>query len=113
MSRVDPTLTADRIKRAVAQHYSVPVAWMDNRDRRGDITLARMVAMYLCRALLPSEHSLNGFQRIAGKFDRKDHTTVIHAVREVESRIANDPETARAVRHLKTALAEQAGRWAA
>jgi chromosomal replication initiator protein len=55
--------------------------------------------MYLAAKL-----TLQSLPAIGRRFGNRDHTTVIHAIRAVEHRIATDPETARAVRHLTAVL---------
>lgn len=77
-----------RIQYAVADHYGV--RWFDFMSDRRDLATAhpRQVAMYLCREL--TRHSL---PRIAERF-RRDHTTVLHAVRAVKRRMLADNQLA-------------------
>jgi len=54
--------------------------------RRGAVVEARQLAMYLSRQLT----SLS-LPQIARAFKRRDHTTVMHALKRVESRLQTDP----------------------
>lgn len=78
-------VTVNMIQEAVASHYDVKVADMTSRRRPEHIAFARQVAMFLSRELTPL--SLNA---IGDQF-RRDHGTVLHACRQVRSRMEVDP----------------------
>jgi chromosomal replication initiator protein len=89
------------IQQAVAQEYSLPVAWLSLPDGIGVRTYARprQVAMYLCRRLRQTKAHAGSklgpmsYPEIGRKFGR-DHTTVIHACRQIERMILVDANTA-------------------
>ena len=56
-----------------------------SKSRTANIVVARHVAMYLCR-----EITNNSLIFIGRHFGRRDHSTVIHACKMVEDKIAND-----------------------
>ena len=58
-----------------------------SNDRHHMPTLARHVAMYLCRKLTTA--SLSDIKRA---FNCKDHTTVLHAVERIEFMRKKDPK---------------------
>jgi hypothetical protein len=70
----------DRLKRAVADHYGLPHRIMTGSRGVRDITEKRQVAMFLARSVIQSS-----YPDIAQCFGGKDHTTVLHACRAVES----------------------------
>jgi chromosomal replication initiator protein len=72
--------------------------WSARRDR--GVARPRQVAMYLARELTPM--SLPCIGRLFGK---RDHTTVIHAIKTVERLIATDTEFAADVAVLREELA--------
>ena len=72
--------------RAVSTRTRVPSADILGRDRRPLIAAARHEAIWRVRRV--TGWSL---PRLGRFFDR-DHTTVLHSVREMEKRSANDPE---------------------
>ena len=53
--------------------------------RTADLALARQVAMYLAR-----NRTGESLQQIGYAFNKKDHTTVIHACKKVEELLKND-----------------------
>lgn len=79
-------ISPDTVQRAVAKTFGVSVEEIRDNSRRKDLTNARHVAMYLCRELTP--YSGVG---IGKAFGGRDHATVIHACKKVESRMNEDP----------------------
>lgn len=79
-------ITPDTVQRAVAKAFGVSADEIQNDSRRKDLVAARHVAMYLCRELTP----YSGVA-IGKAFGGRDHATVIHACKKVESRMNEDP----------------------
>ena len=92
-------LTLDEIQRKVAEHFKVSPADILSPRRDRDIARPRQVAMYLAKQL-----TTRSLPEIGRKFNR-DHTTVIHAVRTIETLVARDNAMARDVDALKKSLA--------
>lgn len=92
----DRKVTIDEIIRKVTDHYGVNLTDMLSARRTRSIARPRQVAMFLAKKL--TSKSLPEIGRCFGK---RDHTTVIHAVKKIEelqsidSRIANDVEVLR------------------
>jgi len=80
-------ITIETIQKKVVDYYHLRMADMLSRRRPANIAFPRQVAMYLSRIL--TEHSL---QEIGGAFGGRDHGTVIHAVKKVESRMENSQD---------------------
>lgn len=72
-----PTVAA--IQLAVADHYGLPLSAMANNCRIRRVARPRQVAMYLSRKMGP-----RSLPEIGHLFGGRDHTTVLHAVRQVE-----------------------------
>lgn len=72
----------DVIERVVAAHYGIESGKLRG-SRRGQRTIAnaRMLAMWLCRM-----HSRASYVELGKHFSR-DHTTAMHACRQVERRL--------------------------
>lgn len=87
------------IKREVALFFRIPVAEMVSQRRSRDVARPRQVAMYLAKQLTP--RSLPNIGRL---FGNRDHTTVIHAIRQIERLILADSSMADAVRELDARL---------
>lgn len=75
------------IQRAVCNHFRLTSADLLSKDRHKSVAFARQVAMYLCRQRLKSS-----FPELGRAFGNRDHTTVMSAVRRVESLRKRDPQ---------------------
>lgn len=75
------------IQRVVCNHFRVTNAELMSKDRHKSVAFARQVAMYLCRQRLKSS-----FPELGRAFGNRDHTTVMSAVRRVESLRKRDPQ---------------------
>ncbi len=73
-------VTIEDILKTVTSHYNVRLADLQSKKRSRSIALPRQICMYLARTL--TRHSL---EEIGGYFGGRDHTTVLHANRTVES----------------------------
>lgn len=79
-------VTRDDVIRAVTHHFSIGRRELAGRSRTKDIVLPRQVAMYLLRA--ETDASLVD---IGGELGGRDHTTVLHGIRQVERSLEADP----------------------
>lgn len=91
--------TIDEIQRLVCEHYELRMADLLSARRSRAIARPRQAAMYLSKILTTAS-----LPEIGKKFGGRDHTTVIHAVRKIESLIAEDETIAADVAKLKRAL---------
>lgn len=80
-------VTIDEIQKKVASRYNIKVSDMSSSSRAREIARPRQLAMYLAKILTPKS-----LAEIGKKFGKKDHTTVIHAVKKVEELCENDQE---------------------
>ena len=80
-------MSVSDIQRAVCNHFRVTNADLLSKDRHKSVAFARQVAMYLCRQRLKSS-----FPELGRAFGNRDHTTVMSAVRRVESLRKRDPQ---------------------
>ncbi len=104
---VAPAATAsfDRIVQAVADRFGLRPADLASKRRHAEIVQARGLALLLGRRL--TGHSLDA---LGGMVGGRDHTTVLHALRTTEARVAADPELLRAVNELTRAVLAAGGR---
>ena len=77
----------DNIQKTVADYYKIKVAELFSKKRTRAIARPRQVAMWLCREV--TSHS---FPEIGDAFGGRDHTTVIHAVKTIDSLRSKDNE---------------------
>src|SRR5262245_29470879 len=88
-----------RIQEAVAARLGLRLDQLLSASRTATVAAARQLAMYLTREL--TDLSLPA---IADAFNRRDHTTVLHAIRKVESRALRDPALSRTLEQLSGEL---------
>ena len=81
------TITVEDIQRLVSDHYKVRVADLKSPNRSKPLVVARQVAMFLIKKNLDKS-----LVEIGRYFGGKDHTTVINALRRVESQLTKDSD---------------------
>ncbi len=79
-------LTIDQIVEAVTGHYNVKVTELQSKRRNKTLALPRQVCMFLARQL--TRWSL---EEIGGYFGGRDHSTVLHAIKTIQSGVHEDP----------------------
>jgi chromosomal replication initiator protein len=89
------------IQRIVARQYNVSRADLLSSRRTANVVRPRQVAMYLAKAL-----TLRSLPEIGRRFGGRDHTTVLHAVRKIESLVSTDNTLADEIELLKRQLQE-------
>jgi chromosomal replication initiator protein len=80
-------ISIDEIQTKVSDHYRIRKAEMTSARRAREVARPRQVAMYLAKQM--TQRSL---PEIGRRFGGRDHTTVIHAVRQIEKLRAQDAE---------------------
>ena len=81
----DPSVSVERIQQTVSHRFGVDVSDLTSRRRDRQISFPRQIAMYLSRTVGQAS-----FPRIAEKFGGRDNSTVMYAVRTIESRRSED-----------------------
>jgi len=94
--RAPKRVTVELVQQAVANHYQVALDSMKSSGRSRNITLPRQIAMYLSREL--TNLSLPDIGR---NFGGRDHTTVLHACKKVESIQARDLTFKESIIHIR------------
>ncbi|WP_375333189.1 MULTISPECIES: chromosomal replication initiator protein DnaA [unclassified Candidatus Tisiphia] len=80
-------ITIEDIQRKVADRYNIKFSDMSSPRRIRSIARPRQVAMYLSKTLTPKS-----LTDIGKKFGKKDHTTIMHAIKKVEELCEIDAE---------------------
>ena len=86
------------IVRAVSNEIKIDEKSIIYRDKRYDIVLARYFIFWLCRRAGYS------YPEIGRRMDGRDHTTILHGVRQFEKHLAEDGQYAAAARRLYSEL---------
>jgi len=76
----DKLISMDNIMKTVAEYYKIKVSEILSKRRNRSIARPRQLAMALCKEL--TNHSL---PEIGDAFGGRDHTTVLHACRQIKS----------------------------
>ncbi len=71
-------VSIEDIQEAVGSKYHLKIADLKSRRRSKTLVHPRQIAMYLCRELTDAS-----FPEIGRQFGGKDHTTIIHACRQI------------------------------
>ncbi len=91
------------IQKIVARHYNVSRTELLSNRRTRTIVKPRQVAMYLSKVLTP-----RSLPEIGRRFGGRDHTTVLHAVRKIESEFDGDNSLSQEIELLKRLIQDQA-----
>ena len=91
----------EEIQRIVARQYNVSRADLLSSRRTANVVRPRQIAMFLAKTL-----TLRSLPEIGRRFGGRDHTTVLHAVRKIESLVGNDNVLAEEIELLKRLLQE-------
>ena len=73
-------ISIDKIIEKVSDYFKVPVNNIREKNRRKEVALCRQVAMYISKKV--TNHSL---KTIGLNFGGRDHSTVIHAINNIEN----------------------------
>ncbi|MCL5777675.1 chromosomal replication initiator protein DnaA [Limibaculum sp. FT325] len=92
-------VTIDEIKRRVADHYNLRLSDLVSARRARAVARPRQVAMYLAKTL-----TSKSLPEIGRGFGGRDHTTVIHAVKKIESLRESDGQLSEDVELLRRML---------
>ena len=78
-------ISIEFIQKQVCSYFNINISEMGSPRRSINIARPRQIAMYLCK-----EITSFSYPEIGRVFGGKDHTTVIHAVKKIESLSKND-----------------------
>ena len=95
-------VTIESIQKRVAEHFHIKVSDMTSPRRARAVARPRQVAMHLAKKL-----TSRSLPEIGRHFGNRDHTTVLHAVRRIESLIESDMALAEDLRLLEASLTDR------
>ncbi len=99
ISAREKTISVDCIQKKVSSYYNLSLSDMASTRRSINVARPRQIAMFLCKDL-----TSYSYPEIGKAFGGKDHTTVIHAVKKIESIIEIDHKLKKQVFELKEAI---------
>ena len=80
----EEVISNDYIQEIVSNYFNIEKKDLKSSKRSNDVTYPRQIAMYLCRSVANSP-----LKQIGLDFGKRDHTTVMHAVKKIEADIKN------------------------
>ena len=94
--------TIQTIIDAVTRYYDIKLTDLLSKRRHKSIALPRQVCMWLAR-----RHTRYSLEEIGGYFGGRDHTTVMHAVRQINTKREHDPTIASDVERIERGLLDE------
>ncbi len=85
LERHRAAVSVEVIQQAVSHRFGLKVSDLVSRRRGKQISFPRQIAMYLSRTVAQAS-----YPRIAEKFGKRDHTTIMYAVKTIEDRRSAD-----------------------
>ncbi len=95
----EKVISADYIQEVVAKYYNIDKKDLVSTKKSNDIVYPRQIAMYLCRSI-----GQMSFPKIAEEFNKKDHTTIMHAYKKIEKDIKDNSNTKMIVESVKNII---------
>lgn len=87
------------ILRVISRHYGVSKGDLLSQRRHRSVVWPRQIGMYLAKQL-----TARSLPEIGRRFGNRDHTTVLHAIRKIESEISDNPRLRDELEELKKLL---------
>jgi chromosomal replication initiator protein len=91
--------TIESIQAAVGKYFHVKIQDLKSATRSRNVALPRQIAMYLIR-----KYTGLGFKEIGHYFGGKDHSTVMHACKKVETEMDTDSNLRESVESIQNQL---------
>lgn len=92
-------IDVNKIKQLVCDKFAIPVHEIDGTSRKKEIVQARNIAIHLCyEELKLSKNSIGGY------FGGKDHSTIMHSLRKINTDMTSNMELYEKVQQIKEAL---------
>ena len=95
----DRRVTIEEIQKKVSEHWNIRLTDMSSARKSRAVARPRQVAMYLAKQL-----TSRSLPEIGRKFGNRDHTTVMHAVKQVAKLMEEDAEFGERVELLQRML---------
>ena len=94
-------ITLEDVQEVVANRFNVKIAELKSKRRTKTLVHPRQIAMFLSRELTDSS-----FPEIGREFGGKDHTTIIHACRQIEKAMDDDASLRTTIESLKDEISK-------
>ena len=95
-------LTPELIQKKVSDYFGIKVADITSEKRDMRFSYPRHIAMFLTKELTNLS-----YPDTAKAFGKKDHSTILHACRKIDTMFKDDPDTKTRIETIKNLLKEQ------
>lgn len=95
--------TVETVQRFICARYGISMLELLSMRRTANIVRPRQIAMYLAKVL-----TIRSLPEIGRRFNGKDHTTVLHAVRKIGLLMEESAEFAAEIEQLQAQIAAEA-----
>ena len=99
ISAREKNISIDNIQKKVSSYYNLALSDMTSSRRSINIARPRQIAMFLCKGL-----TSYSYPEIGKAFGGKDHTTIIHAVKKIDTMIQIDQKLKKQIFELKETI---------
>lgn len=80
-------ITPSFIVKVVAEHFGITQEDIISKKRNSEFVIPRQICMYMIR-----EYTTTSLESIAKMLNKKDHTTIMHGVKKIESEMNTNPD---------------------
>ena len=102
ISKKEKVISVDYIQEVIANYFNIDKKDLKTAKRSNDIAYPRQIAMFLCRDIANLS-----FKQIGEEFGKRDHTTVMHAYKKIESDLKENTNTKLIVDSVKKIILEK------
>ena len=95
-------VTINHVIKYVSRELKISERQLIGKGRTMEVAIARQIAMYLCR-----EYTSSSLTNIGLYFGKRDHSTVIHACRNIEKKINEDKEMKNTIDNMRNNFSGQ------
>jgi chromosomal replication initiator protein len=99
VEKEDRPITIEDVKQSVCDHFGLEVSQLDSRSRTQKVSYARQISMYVASIL--TEKSM---VQIGLNIGKRNHATVIHAIKIIKDSIAVDEQLRQDVEEIENTL---------
>ncbi|MBX3353502.1 MAG: chromosomal replication initiator protein DnaA [Phycisphaeraceae bacterium] len=99
-TKARPVLSVMAIVQTVGDYYGVKVSDLQSRRKQKSIVQPRQLCMFLAR-----KHTRHSLEEIGGYLGGRDHTTVMHALSTVDTRLKSEPSLSAELQAIELKLA--------
>lgn len=87
VSKINKKITVENIKQLVADYFKLDIEELHAKSRKRPLVIARQLSMYLAK-----NYTKDTLKDIGRNFGNRDHSTVLHSLRQVQNMMDTEPQ---------------------